>query len=320
MPEESANMEHALNCLGAELAVEFEIHCFSSGEDFLKHFEPGGFDVVFMDIYMQGMSGTETAAALRHQDSRCILIFLTTSMEHMPEAFACHTFEYIQKPFEPDRIRKVMEDVLRVMPPKARYLTFTSNRQTVRLLYEQFVSAVADDHYVRITDSSGNKYSTRMKFSDFADPLARDKRFLLINKGMLVNMDHITAFGEYGCRMSSGETLPVKVRDRANIEEAWLHYSFSAIRSGQKGRRSLTILNWLQQAVQFLVLIPSAMLCYLPMHRQLRFSPKKSALLAAGTLLVYIPAAAWCAAALGLDCNIILLPSLLLFSVGYRLT
>ena len=191
-----------------------------------------------MDIYMQGMSGTETAAALRHQDSRCILIFLTTSMEHMPEAFACHAFEYIQKPFEPDRIRKVMEDVLRVMPPKARYLTFTSNRQTVRLLYEQFVSAVADDHYVRITDSSGNKYSTRMKFSDFADPLARDKRFLLINKGVLVNMDHITAFGEYGCRMSSGETLPVKVRDRANIEEAWLHYSFSAIRSGQKGRRS----------------------------------------------------------------------------------
>ena len=33
MPEESANMEHALNCLGAELAVEFEIHCFSSGEE-----------------------------------------------------------------------------------------------------------------------------------------------------------------------------------------------------------------------------------------------------------------------------------------------
>lgn len=59
----------------------------------------------------------------------------------------------------------------------------------------------------------------------------------------------------------------------------------------------MTILNWLQQAVQFLVLIPSAMLCYLPMHRQLRFSPKKTALLAAGTLLVYIPAAAWCAAA-----------------------
>ena len=25
----------------------------------------------------------------------------------------------------------------------------------------------------------------------------------------------------------------------------------------------MTILNWLQQAVQFLVLIPSAMLCYL---------------------------------------------------------
>lgn len=62
-------------------------------------------------------------------------------VDDMPETFACHAFEYIQKPFEPDQIRKVMEDVLRAMPPKARYLTFTSSRQTVRLLYEQFVSA-----------------------------------------------------------------------------------------------------------------------------------------------------------------------------------
>lgn len=77
-----------------------------------------------------------------------------------------------------------------------------------------------------------------MEFWDFADPLARNKRFLLINKAVLFNMDHITAFGEYGCRMSSGETLPVKVRDRMNIEETWLYYSFSAIRSGQKDRRS----------------------------------------------------------------------------------
>ena len=47
----------------------------------------GSFDMVFMDIYMNGISVTETAARMREKDCRCVLIFLTTSMEHMPEAF-----------------------------------------------------------------------------------------------------------------------------------------------------------------------------------------------------------------------------------------
>mgnify|MGYP004577716819 FL=1 len=238
MAEESEKMETALKSLGKGLALELEIMCFSSGEAFLAAFESGSFDIVFMDIYMNGISGTETAARMREKDCRCILIFLTTSMEHMPEAFSCHAFEYIQKPFDIERLRKVFGDVLLVIPPKTRYIEFVSNRQTIRLMYDDFVSAVADDHYVSITDSSGRRYSTRMKFSDFTRSLAEDERFLLINKGVLVNMDNITAFEEYGCRMKNGELFPVKVRDRVNIEEKWLQYSFSAIRSGQKGRRT----------------------------------------------------------------------------------
>ena len=78
-----------------------------------------------------------------------------------------------------------------MIPPKTRYIEFVSNRQTIRMMYDDFASVVADDHYVRITDSSGRRYSMRMKFSDFTRSLAEYERFLLINKGVLVNMDNI---------------------------------------------------------------------------------------------------------------------------------
>ena len=61
MAEKSEKMETALKSLGKELALELEVTCFSSGEAFLAAFESGSFDIVFMDIYMNGISVTETA-------------------------------------------------------------------------------------------------------------------------------------------------------------------------------------------------------------------------------------------------------------------
>lgn len=69
---------------------------------------------------------------------------------------------------------------------------------------------------------------------------------------------------------------------------------------------------------QFMVLLPAAALCYLPMKNQLRYSRRKTALLC---LLFFIPYASLSAAACliwNLDMNLILIPSLALFFLFYR--
>ena len=52
-------------------------------------------------------------------------------------------------------------------------------------------------------------------------------------------------------------------------------------------------MNFLASLVQFLVLIPAALLCYLPMKSKLRYSPARTAGLFALVYLFFIPAAAW---------------------------
>ncbi|CDE33193.1 response regulator of the LytR/AlgR family [Ruminococcus sp. CAG:403] len=236
---ESEKLKTALEQLHSEWKISFEIVCYPSGEAFLLDFEKGAFDLIFLDIYMNGMTGIETARQLRKQDNHCMLVFLTTSTEHMPDAFSCHAFEYIQKPFQLDRVRTVLKDVIQCLPQQQKYLEFISNRQTVRLLYSDFMFAMMCDHYIDLISANGTTFRTRMKFSDFSEPLLQEKRFLQINKGILVNMDYIAAFDAHGCRLTNGTILPVKVRDRAQIEESWMQYSFSSIRNDQKGRKSL---------------------------------------------------------------------------------
>lgn len=118
--EETALMKKLLYSFADEKNIFFDISCFISGKQFLEAFDKERFDVVYMDIYMNGMTGIETAKALRKRDSHCFLIFLSRSTEHMSEAFSCHAFEYIQKPADYARVREVMTDVIKFLPDKFR--------------------------------------------------------------------------------------------------------------------------------------------------------------------------------------------------------
>jgi CheY-like chemotaxis protein len=67
----------------------FEIISFSSGKMLMDDIVDGGFtaDILFMDIYMPGMDGIQTAQKIRaiHKDLK--IIFLSSSRDHYPEAY-----------------------------------------------------------------------------------------------------------------------------------------------------------------------------------------------------------------------------------------
>lgn len=236
MNAEITVLKKILRKIEKEKYILFDISCFQSGEDFLKSFEKYKFDIVFLDIYMDGISGIETAETIRKEDTRCILIFLTSSIEHMPEAFACHAFEYIQKPIAENRVEKVMTDAIKILPQKTQYIEFNCNRQNVRVLYSDLAAASSDGHYVNISDCSGKVYKTRIKFSEFIALLKSDKRFLQINKGILVNMDYIISIDNNICLLKNNITFPTKIREGVKIKEIWQNYSFEQIRIRQKKR------------------------------------------------------------------------------------
>ena len=71
---------------------------------------------------------------------------------------------------------------------------------------------------------------------------------------------------------------------------------------------------------QFLILFPAALLCYLPMKGQLTFSPVRTAVLCLGIWIPYAALAALLCLITGLDVNLVLFPSLLLFFLFYRHT
>ena len=63
--------------------VPYVLSCFSSCEAFLETLKTRRFHIVFMDIYLSGISGVEAAQTLRSRDQNCKLVFLTNSEDFM---------------------------------------------------------------------------------------------------------------------------------------------------------------------------------------------------------------------------------------------
>ena len=77
---------------------------FSSGEEFLGAFTAGKYDLIFLDIYMDGITGMETAKRIRRADHGCRIIFITTSPEFAVESYDVSASFYLLKPIEKKKV------------------------------------------------------------------------------------------------------------------------------------------------------------------------------------------------------------------------
>ncbi len=226
-------MERLCGSFGEERGYSMEVVSFGSGETFLEAFAAGDFDLVFMDIYMENMDGITAAFQMRRQDCNCLLVFLTSSAEFMPDAFSCHAFEYITKPFSRKRIFDVLSDAVKALPQERRYIELAAGRKFVRVFLDEIASAITDAHYLDISLADGERLRSRMTMPEFMEKTGGDARFLLINKGIAVNAERILAFERGSCIMESGAKFPVRVRDSAKVEQMARDYHFEKIRRRQ---------------------------------------------------------------------------------------
>ena len=209
------------------------ITCFSNGEAVLRDFMPGKFNIVFMDIIMDGMNGIETSKKLRELDPQLIIIFITTSSEYAFETFPVHPFDYIMKPFQCERIYQVLSEAIRVIDAQDPIITVRVSRSVYKIRQRSISAVIANDHTVEIVMSNGNSHLCSMAFREFEDMLRDSANFLECNRGVIINMDYVLSLNieKNTINMKDGMNFPIRYRDRAKIIERFNQYQFSRIRS-----------------------------------------------------------------------------------------
>lgn len=187
--------------------VQADLLEYKSGTDFLAAEKSQRFTVVFLDIYMAGENGIETARKLRESNTECLLVFTTTSSDHALEGFQVRAMHYLVKPFTEEAINSLMDEILSRIPQQDKYLDIKSNGSILRLPYRNIIYAEHFSHRIYIHTTSKKTLVTRQSFKIFTVPLTYDPRFFICNRGVITNLEHAADFKDDSFFMDDGSKV-----------------------------------------------------------------------------------------------------------------
>lgn len=208
---------------------KINIETFESAEAFLPAFEPGKYHMAFLDIVMDEMNGIELAKRIRTQDPHLLIVFQTTSREYAFDAFPVHPFDYLMKPCEAEELDSVLTEALRVIGAGDPEITVATARDRFNVPLRSVCAAVSRGHNVDLILTNNQSLTSTETFKSISDKLSADSRFLLINRGVLINMDQVLSPIEGAMKMKDGKVYPVKVNGRAAVLSAFSQYMISRV-------------------------------------------------------------------------------------------
>ena len=194
-----------INKQGADCRIDN----FGTGNELLtaeKHF-----DMIFLDIQMDGKSGIETARAIREYDRKAVLVFVTAMKEYVFEAFDVAAFHYLLKPIEDKKFTEVFDNAVKEIQEQKRakkaeipiLLVKAKNRRHMLKHSEIiFIENRANKVEIHTTRDVLEVYYSMSKLE-----CELGGGFYRCHRGYLVNMEHITEYSKDAINMSNGERV-----------------------------------------------------------------------------------------------------------------
>lgn len=177
-----------------EILPEAELYEADSGTSALELFGRDHFDILFLDINLNDINGTTLAGIAQRIMPRAKIIFATAYSEYAVKAFELGVDNYILKPFDPERLKHVMERCIRSMTStetmsSCARLAVNSNRKTIFLDIDQIV-------YI---ETSGRCCTIHTRVGDFTENLLLgeyEKKltpygFFRIHKSYLIHVNSV---------------------------------------------------------------------------------------------------------------------------------
>ncbi len=191
----------------SELETEHTITAFSSAEELAAALGTGErFELLCMDILMEGRTGMELARALREEDEQTSILFISSSREYLKDGYSVRPIQYLYKPVNREEFAEALRADLRLHHRPNR-VTFRLGGKTVALPLEHLLYAESQNHdTVLVFQDSQQRY--RLSLSELERLLPAD-RFCRCHNSFLVNMSHIRQIDRRALTLDQGAQVAV---------------------------------------------------------------------------------------------------------------
>jgi two-component system, LytTR family, response regulator len=194
-------------------------------------------ELVFLDIQMPGLLGTEVLQRLRDVGTTAppLVVFTTAHAEHAITAFELGALDYLLKPFGAERLHATLERVRAALgepcPPALERLSELLGRGPVTRLFVRSGAAIVPvavdqvSHFEAVGDyvavhACGAQHLLHLALARVEERLDA-QRFVRIHRGCIVNLDAVQRFrrlsnGQLRAELKDGTVLSVS-RSRSQL-------------------------------------------------------------------------------------------------------
>ena len=228
--EDQPGEREALLALLAESAVPCVSTAFSSGEALLEAWRPRAFDLLLMDIYMEGMSGIEVVKRLRDRGEELPVAFITSSTDHALDSYRLSVLKYIEKPARPRDVAEILE-LARLKKADVPSLAIRRGGSREEIPLSDISYLEQQGHVVNIHLRDGTVRSTYEKVAALAEELS-GRPFFQPHKSFLVHLPYVGHIdGDLKCFvMADGKNVPIRRELMGKARRAWEDHLFARTR------------------------------------------------------------------------------------------
>ena len=219
--DEKAIREHICG-LVEEQQPESRIETYATGEELLASGKR--FDIVFLDIQMEGMNGIEAARSLREKNANLgvedtVLVFITGIRDYVFDAFDLYAFQYLLKPIDEGKFAEVLERAVReAAKKKERRVLFIKSRNLTldqsEILYIESRAKKVEIHTVRQT------IEIYAAMDELEGQLGDG--FYRCHRAYIVNMDCITEYDSESITLTNGDRVYLTKKKYGEFVKAYM--------------------------------------------------------------------------------------------------
>ena len=205
---------------------DVDITEYQSGEALIN--AGGNFDIYFLDIEMDSVSGMDLARHIREQEEnrkRSIIIFVTGYREYMEEAFDVNAFHYLLKPIDEEKFSEVFgrawKETSVSYEQEKKYIMVKSLGTRQKLLLKS-IYYIESGNKKAIIHTTGGTLAIYGKMEELENRLG--STFYRCHRCYLVNMEKIAAYSADNIQVTNGDNLLLARTKYSDFIKTYMRY------------------------------------------------------------------------------------------------
>ncbi len=175
--------------------LSIDIDVFQSAESLLKQINTldTSYQILFLDIEMEGMNGIEAAHQIRKIDSDILIIYVTSYDNYTLESFEVKPFRYLLKPIQEEKLTHVLSQAFDEVLKSNQYLFYKQQNMQYQISCDKIMTITSENgRMLRVCTTSNDEdilfYGKIKEIEKQLNPF----RFVKANPGTIIHLNHVS--------------------------------------------------------------------------------------------------------------------------------